>query len=82
MKKIFFAIALVFSFYTQAQNQVIEESFWKSNPSLEQVQTAIQEFDYTNVQGSKDPILLAIKAKAPIETIKFLIDQPQVNYSR
>lgn len=82
MKKIFFAIALAFSFYAQAQNQVIEESFWKTNPSLEQVQTAIKQFDYANVQGSKDPILLAIKAKAPIETIQFLIDQPQVNFSR
>ncbi len=82
MKKILFAIALAFSFYAQAQNQVIEESFWKTNPSLEQVKTAIKQFDYANVQGSKDPILLAIKAKAPIETIQFLIDQPQVNFSR
>ncbi len=84
MKKIFIlAIAAFMSVTIQAQQkEIVSKEFWQQNPNLETVKSALNRFDFKEIQGSEDPVFLALNNNASFETIKFLIDQPGVNLSR
>lgn len=85
MKKLIFSIMLCAALISNAQqkNPLIDESFWKSNPTLAQVKPEVAKgFNFKDVEGSNDPIFQAINNNASLEIIKFLIDQPGVNLSR
>jgi len=79
MKKLFFAITVLWSVSVQAQkNSLLESSFWQKKPDVTAVKAEIEkganpaQFN----QSSFDPVVLAINAEAPTETIKFLLSQP------
>lgn len=67
----------------QQKSPLIDQSFWKSNPSLTQVKSEVSKgFDFKNVEGSNDPVFQAIANNLSLDVIKYLIDQPGVNLSR
>ncbi|MFC4210414.1 ankyrin repeat domain-containing protein [Pedobacter lithocola] len=79
MKKLLFAIGLLFSISVQAQkNSLLEASFWQTKPDVNAVKAEIEkganpaQFN----PSSFDPVVMAINAEAPNETIKFLLSQP------
>lgn len=83
MKKIILAIAFVFSVINvNAQFKILDKNFWITKPNLEEVKKEIKGFDFKTIQGSDDPLFLAINNDADINIIKFLADQPNVNFSR
>ena len=79
MKKLLFSIALLWSVSVHAQkNTLLESSFWQSKPNVDAVKAEIEkgakpaQFN----QSSFDPVVLAINADAPNESIKYLLEQP------
>ncbi|RYG08421.1 MAG: ankyrin repeat domain-containing protein, partial [Chitinophagaceae bacterium] len=79
MKKLFVAVTVLWSISAQAQkNSLLESSFWQAKPDVTAVKAEIEkganpaQFN----QSSFDPVVLAINAEAPTETIKFLLTQP------
>jgi len=79
MKKILLAITMLWSVSTLAQkNSLLEQSFWQGKPDVNTVKAEIakganpSEFN----RMSFDPVVMAINAEAPNETIKFLLAQP------
>lgn len=83
MKKIILAIAFVFSVINiNAQHKILDKNFWTVKPNLEEVKKEIKGFDFKTIQGSDDPLFLAISNDADINVIKFLADQPDVNFAR
>ncbi|GGI25496.1 ankyrin repeat domain-containing protein [Pedobacter mendelii] len=79
MNKLLLAIALLWSISVQAQkNSLLESSFWQGKPDVNTVKAEIEkganpaQFN----PSSFDPVVLAINAEAPNETIKFLLAQP------
>jgi ankyrin repeat protein len=58
-------------------NVLLDAAFWKENPDVAAVKAAVEkgnnpaEFN----RSSFDPVVLAINNRAPIETIKYLLDQ-------
>ena len=80
MKKIILSAFLCASlfFSAQSRNTLLDQNFWKSKPTVENVQAEISkgsnasQFNPTNM----DPAVLAIINDAPLETIKFLVEQP------
>ncbi|RNL56128.1 ankyrin repeat domain-containing protein [Pedobacter jejuensis] len=79
MKKLLFAISLLWSISVQAQkNSLLESSFWQTKPDVNAVKAEIEkganpaQFN----PSSFDPVVMAINAEAPNETIKFLLSQP------
>jgi ankyrin repeat protein len=85
MKKILGAILLVFSLTAQAQkNTLLDQSFWQSKPDVAQVKTEVEKGNnpsQLNPSGF-DPVVLAINAGAPNETVKYLLEQPGNNVSK
>ncbi|AWK06393.1 hypothetical protein HYN56_20045 [Flavobacterium crocinum] len=81
MKKNFFvSFALAVTFFASAQqkNALLEQSFWKTSPSVETVKAEIAKGNNpaeANVNAF-DVTTLAINNDAPIATIKFLVEQP------
>ncbi|SFD58518.1 ankyrin repeat domain-containing protein [Flavobacterium phragmitis] len=81
MKKNFFVcFALAATLFASAQqkNTLLEQSFWKTSPSVETVKAEIAKGNNpaeANINAF-DVTTLAINNDAPIETIKFLVEQP------
>jgi len=83
MKKIFIIASLAFMSLTiQAQQKIVSKEFWQSNPDLKGIKAELNGFSFKDIQGSEDPILLAMNSNASFEVVKFLIDQPEVNLQR
>lgn len=85
MKKFIFSIMLCVSLISNAQQKslLIDQSFWKSNPTLTEVKAEVAKgFNFENVEGSNDPVFQAVTNNASLDIIKYLIDQPGVNLSR
>lgn len=84
MKIIFTAAFLLVALNGIAQeNALISKEFWATKPGVSAVKTELAKgFDFKNLAGTADPILLAINSDAPIEVIKLLIDQPGVDLKR
>ena len=85
MKKLLIAITALISLTAQAQtNTLLEQSFWQGQPDVTQVKAQVEKgsspSQFNNM--SMDPVVMAINAQAPTETIKFLIDQPGNNVDK
>lgn len=80
MKKLFIATLTTFaSLGAMAQNNaLLTPTFWQGQPGVEQVKAEVAKgANPSQFNGNSfDPVVLAINAKAPNETIKYLIDQP------
>jgi ankyrin repeat protein len=79
MKKLIFTVLALSSLGARAQqNVLLEQSFWKTSPDVSTVKAAIEKGnDPAQFNGATfDPVVLAINAQAPNETIKFLLAQP------
>ncbi|MFD2941779.1 ankyrin repeat domain-containing protein [Flavobacterium notoginsengisoli] len=81
MKKFFFvsfAFAATLFMSAQQKNSLLEQSFWKTSPSIETVKAEIAKGNNpaeANVNAF-DVTTLAINNDAPVATIKFLVEQP------
>ena len=81
MKNIFYiSLALVTALFANAQqkNTLLEQSFWKTAPEVNSVKTEIAKGNSPSAATSNafDVTVLAINNDAPINTIKFLLEQP------
>ena len=78
MKKLFISVAILVTSFLQAQtNSLMEATFWKNNPSIENVKAEIAKGNSPSQQngGFFDPVVIAINNNANPEVIKFLIEQ-------
>ncbi|MBE8726311.1 ankyrin repeat domain-containing protein [Flavobacterium hungaricum] len=79
-KNLFVSLALAATLLVSAQqkNSLLEASFWKTAPDVNTVKSEIAKGNNPAEANSNafDVTTLAINNDAPIETIKFLIDQP------
>ncbi|KAA6438234.1 ankyrin repeat domain-containing protein [Dyadobacter flavalbus] len=79
MKKLLIAVSTLLSFAVHAQqNALLDQSFWKSSPDVNAVKAEIQKGSNPAQLNpmSFDPVVMAINAQAPRETIEFLLTQP------
>ncbi|GAB3943226.1 ankyrin repeat domain-containing protein [Spirosoma harenae] len=79
MKKLVSALLISLAFSAQAQkNVLLEQSFWQNKPDANQVKAEVEKGaspSQLNPSGF-DPVVMAINAQAPNETIKYLLAQP------
>jgi len=79
MKKILLALTVLWSVVAQAQkNTLLDQSFWQGKPDVNAVKAEIEKGANPSQLNpmSFDPVVMAINAEAPNETIKFLLAQP------
>jgi len=79
MKKILIALFALAAFTAQAQqNTLLEASFWQGAPTVEALKAEIAKGNNPSQfnANSFDPVVTAINANAPTETVKYLIEQP------
>lgn len=79
MKLLLVALFTCVASFSQAQkNVLLEQSFWQSKPDVNQVKAEVEKGSNPSQfnPSSFDPVVMAINAEAPIETIKYLLDQP------
>lgn len=79
MKKILIAFFCALSLAASAQqNTLLSSTFWQDAPSVDVVKAEIAKGNSPSqlTANSFDPVYYAISAQAPVETIKFLLDQP------
>ncbi|GAB4044496.1 ankyrin repeat domain-containing protein [Spirosoma litoris] len=79
MKKLVIAILVGVSLSAQAQkNVLLDQSFWQNKPDANQVKAEVEKGNSPSQfnPNSFDPVVLAINAQAPNETIKYLLSQP------
>lgn len=85
MKKLL-TLALAAGMWTSAfaqESPLVTREFWQDHPSLDQVKSEWNKgFSYAQVVGANDPLALAVSNEAPIEVVKFLADQPDVDLTR
>ena len=78
MKKILYSALLLFSVLISAQkNTLLQADFWKSKPTIEKVKQEIANGNSpSEFNGNAfDPVSLSLTNKAPLETVKFLLEQ-------
>jgi ankyrin repeat protein len=79
MKKILIAIFALAAFTAQAQqNRLLEASFWQGAPTVDALKAEIAKGNSPSQFNTNmfDPVVTAINANAPTETVKYLIEQP------
>lgn len=79
MKKLLSAVLVSIALSAQAQkNVLLEQSFWQSKPDVGQVKAEVEKGNSPSQMNpmSFDPVVMAINAQAPTETIKYLLAQP------
>ncbi|MFC5412420.1 ankyrin repeat domain-containing protein [Larkinella bovis] len=79
MKKLFVTLLVGLGLSAQAQkNTLLESSFWQTKPDVSQVKAEIEKGNSPSQlnANSFDPVVMAINAQAPNETIKYLLAQP------
>jgi ankyrin repeat protein len=85
MKKLLIAIFAIVSLSARAQqNTLLEQSFWQKSPNIDAVKAEIDKgasASQSNASGF-DPIVLAINASAPTETIKYMLSQPGTDINK
>jgi ankyrin repeat protein len=85
MKKLLIAVSAFVAFSAQAQtNTLLEQSFWQGQPDVTQVKAQVEKGSSPSQFNtmSMDPVVMAINAQAPTETIKYLVDQPGNNVDK
>ena len=85
MKKLAIAILIGISLSAQAQkNVLLEQSFWQGKPDVSQVKAEVEKGNSPSQfnPNSFDPVVLAINAQAPNETIHYLLSQPGNDISK
>ena len=85
MKRLLIAVSAFIAFSAQAQtNTLLEQSFWQGQPDAEKVKAEVAKGSNPSQFNSMsfDPVVMAINAQAPTETIKYLIDQPGNNVDK
>jgi ankyrin repeat protein len=77
MKKNLFAILLLSTCFSYAQNTLLNADFWKKNPDINAVKTEIAKGNSPSEanRGNHDVVSIAINNDASLETIIFLIEQ-------
>src|SRR4051812_17827804 len=78
MKQLFFLLFTVTAFAAQAQKNVfLDAAFWKENPDVSRIQSEIAKGSNPAEANPMcfDGVVNAINAKAPTESIKFLLTQ-------
>lgn len=78
MKKIFYTAAFFCSLLLSAQkNSLLNGDFWKSKPNVETVKLEVEKGNSPSEFNSNafDAVALAINNGAPLETIKYLVEQ-------
>ncbi|AUD07369.1 ankyrin repeat domain-containing protein [Spirosoma pollinicola] len=79
MKPLLIALLVGISISAQAQkNVLLEQSFWQSKPDVGQVKAEVEKGNNPSQLNpmSFDPVVMAINAQAPNETISYLLSQP------
>lgn len=79
MKKLAIALFTLTSLAAQAQkNTLLEQSFWQTKPDVAQLKAEVEKGNSPSQLNpmSFDPVVMAINAGAPTETITYLLDQP------
>ncbi|WP_200974535.1 ankyrin repeat domain-containing protein [Echinicola sp. 20G] len=85
MKKLFtFVLAAGLWTGTFAQDKaLVTREFWQGHPTLDEVKKEWDKgFSYSEVIGADDPLAFAVSNEAPIEVVKFLVNQPGVDLTR
>lgn len=81
MKKILYSALLLFSVIISAQkNTLLQADFWKSKPDVEKVKQEITNGNNpSEFNGNTfDAVSLSLTNKAPLETVKFLLEQKEI----
>lgn len=82
-KLLIFILAAFLTGSINAQSTLIDQEFWKAQPTLALVKEEVTKgFDFTNMKGYDDPLYLAINNNASTEVIQYLSDQPGIDYNR
>ena len=79
MKKLVSVVLMGLALSAQAQkNVLLDQSFWQSKPDVSQVKTEVEKGSNPSQLNpmSFDPVVMAINAQAPNETIRYLLEQP------
>ncbi|MDR6562200.1 MULTISPECIES: ankyrin repeat domain-containing protein [unclassified Arcicella] len=79
MKKLFIVAITLLTFAAKAQqNTLLEQSFWRSKPTVSTVKAEVEKGNNpAQLNGASfDPVVMAINAKVPNETILYLLSQP------
>lgn len=79
MKKILSAVLVCAALSVQAQkNVLLDQAFWQGKPDVSQVKAEVEKGNSPSQlnPNSFDPVVLAINAQAPNETINYLLEQP------
>jgi ankyrin repeat protein len=73
-----FALATTLFVSAQQKNNLLEQSFWKTAPNVEAVKAEIAKGNNPAESNPNafDVTVIAINNDAPLESIKFLLDQP------
>ncbi|GAB4019722.1 ankyrin repeat domain-containing protein [Spirosoma koreense] len=85
MKKLVIALFACLSLSAQAQkNVLLEQSFWQSQPGVNQVKAEVEKGNSPSQFNpmSFDPVVMAINAGAPTESINYLLAQPGNDVSK
>jgi ankyrin repeat protein len=79
MKRLLIAIFTIASLSVNAQkNTLLEPSFWQGQPDMVRVKAEVEKGNSASQSNSMaiDPVVMAINAQAPNETIMYLLTQP------
>ncbi|MBB4802126.1 ankyrin repeat protein [Flavobacterium nitrogenifigens] len=86
MKKIFFLAAAIASIaFANAQKskiKILDREFWKASPDLTAVKAELNGYNFADAKNGDDPLSLAIGNDASIEVVKYLADQPGIDFQR
>src|SRR5690606_30935539 len=72
-----FAAIFLSSFFSKAQNSLLNADFWKNTPSVEHIKQEIAKGNSPSEanRGNHDVVSIAINNNAPLQSILFLLEQ-------
>jgi ankyrin repeat protein len=77
MKNYLITVLLISTYFSNAQNNLLNADFWKKTPDLNSVKAEIAKDNSPSEanKGNHDVVSIAINNGAPLETILFLLEQ-------